>query len=166
MIRVPASAYKRGETPAASDPFYRDDVFSLNSTGADSDRPGGGPYYAKDPAKYMGKKCGSGQCVDFVKLDTDVPRLTSEWRAGPKLDPSTKPGTAIATFGSDGRYKNKVGQSHAAELVSISPDGKSAVVRDQWLGHAVSTRTITDRGGRGSPVNDLSQYHVIMGPGH
>jgi RHS repeat-associated protein len=121
-----------------------------------------GPFLAKDPGKYMGKTCGSGQCVDFVKADTDVPRQTKDWVPGAKVETKTPGGAAIATFGPNGKYENKVGQSHAAELVSVAPNGKSAVIRDQWKGQQVNTRTIYDRGGKGLPVNDLSRFRVIM----
>jgi hypothetical protein len=121
-----------------------------------------GPFIAKEPGKYMGKVVGSGQCVDFVKADTDVPRQTKNWGPGAKVDQNAPQGAAIATFGPDGKYKNIPGQSHAAELVSVAPDGKSAKVRDQWNGRPVRERKIHDRGGTGKPVNDLSRYRVIM----
>jgi RHS repeat-associated protein len=125
-----------------------------------------GPFIAKDPQKYMGTCVGRGECVDFVKADTDVPRTTKDWAPGAKVDKDTPQGAAIATFGPDGKYQNSPGQSHAAELVSVAPNGKSAVIRDQYHTSGgqqdVHTRTILDRGGHGLPVNDLSRYSVIM----
>lgn len=125
-----------------------------------------GPFIAKDPEKYMGTCVGSGQCVDFVKADTDVPRQTKDWAPGAAVDKNTPPGAAIATFGPNGTYQNIPGQSHAAELVSVGPDEKSAVIRDQFKTKSgqvvVHTRTILNREGHGLPVNDLSRYRVIM----
>ena len=135
---------------------------SVNFGGTEAQQQNNGPFLAKNPGKYMGKTCGSGQCVDFVKADTEVPRTTKDWAPGTKVGAKTPEGAAIATFGASGKYENKVGQSHAAELVSVSPNGKSAVIRDQWKGQEVHTRTIYDRGGKGLPVNDLSRYSVIM----
>jgi hypothetical protein len=132
----------------------------LNS--AATQQSSNGPFIAQNPQSYMGKVCGTGQCVDFVKADTGVPRLTKDWAPGQQVGPNTPQGAAIATFGPNGTFENISGQSHAAELVSVAPGGKSAVIRDQWKGQTVHTRPISDRGGRGKPVNDLSRYHVIM----
>jgi len=133
-----------------------------------TDKKTNGPFIAKHPKKYMNGKtvCGSGQCVDFVKADTDVPRRATDWVRGEKVGPDTPQGAAIATFGPDGKYESIPGQSHAAELVSVAPGGASAVIRDQWKGQVVHERTIQDRGGKGAPVDDLSRYYVIMRGGN
>jgi hypothetical protein len=70
--------------------------------------------------------------VPLVQAATGAP-LTKFWHQGAKFQGNLtiKPGTAIATFDSDGRYGNKEdGSSHAA--IYLRQDGKAIFVIDQW----------------------------------
>jgi hypothetical protein len=64
-----------------------------------------GPYIATRPEAFEGKVIGAGYCVDFVRAAAGVPR-TAAWREGAPVrrNPRIAPGTAIATFESDGSY--------------------------------------------------------------
>jgi hypothetical protein len=63
------------------------------------------------------------------------------------------PGTAIATFGPDGKYAG----GHAA--VYMGQDQNGIQVMDQWVGHPVAPRTIRWDGA--TPSNNGSLFHVI-----
>jgi hypothetical protein len=69
-------------------------------------------------------------------------RWLGTWVPGDQVEGNLNlaPGTAIATFGSDGTYTNTHGQSHAA--IYLGQDQTGIYVEDQWLGHAASTRVI------------------------
>src|SRR5215831_20904828 len=68
--------------------------------------------------RHAGRAVGSGHCVDFVRLVTDLPP-TSHWRRGAHvLSAPPAPGTAISTFDEAGRYISSTkGDSHAAVFV-------------------------------------------------
>ncbi len=106
---------------------------------------------AEGQKKYFGE---SQQCVAAVKHFAGAPE-TSLWKAGEKVKESTtiKPGTAIATFDANGRYKG-----HAA--IYDTQDRTALYVYDQWEGTPFHSRPIYFRGyGRAS--NDGDQYYVI-----
>jgi hypothetical protein len=63
------------------------------------------------------------------------------------------PGTAIATFGPNGKYAG----GHAA--VYMGQDQNGIQVMDQWVGHPVAPRTIRWDGE--TPSNNGSLFHVI-----
>jgi hypothetical protein len=74
------------------------------------------------------------------------------------------PGTAISTFGADGRYPNSMrGDSHCAIFLGEIPEGLE--VLDQWLEtpqpRPVSHRVIRFQGGHGKPINDGDCYYVV-----
>jgi hypothetical protein len=77
----------------------------------------------------------------LVQATSDV-GLTGTWVPGDQVEGNLNlaPGTAIATFGSDGTYTNTYGQSHPA--IYLGQDQTGIYVEDQWLGHAASTRVI------------------------
>jgi hypothetical protein len=122
-----------------------------------------GPYIAARPAAFEGHVVGDGHCVDFVKAAAGVPR-TAVWREGPAVlgNPDIAPGTAIATFGSDGSYTSESG-NHAA--IYLYQDDRGLWVYDQWQGQPVHQRLIRFEGGSGgkwgNKSNDGTRFAVI-----
>jgi hypothetical protein len=111
--------------------------------------------------KLMGQVAGNGQCVAFVVAVTTAPP-TSLWKQGAKVKdcPILEKGTAIATFGPDGKYTNKMdGTAHGA--IYISQNSVGIDVWDQWLTQPVHKRTLMFRGGVGTAVNDGDQFYVV-----
>ena len=106
---------------------------------------------------------GAGYCVDFVKASAGVPR-TDAWQAGAQVrgNPHIAPGTAIATFESDGSYTSESG-NHAA--IYLYQDDRGIWVFDQWQGQPVHKRLIRFGGGSGSKwgskSNDGTRFAVI-----
>ena len=100
-----------------------------------------GAILATGYSDLLGQSVASGECVALVQATSDV-GLTGTWVPGDQVEGNTNlaPGTAIATFGSDGTYTNTYGQSHAA--IYLGQDQTGIYVEDQWLGHAASTRVI------------------------
>lgn len=97
-------------------------------------------YIAATRRAYIGQSVGSGQCVAFTQKAANMPR-TAVWRRGAlvKGNTSIPPGTAIATFGVDGRYGNHTdGRSHAA--IYLGQDENGIQVLDQWMGHSTDRR--------------------------
>jgi hypothetical protein len=90
--------------------------------------------------------------------------LTAAWRAGAAVhgNPEIAPGTAIATFETDGTYTNESG-NHAA--IYLDQDDRGIWVYDQWQGQPVARRLIRFEGGSGkawgSKSNDGSRFAVI-----
>jgi hypothetical protein len=106
---------------------------------------------------------GAGYCVDFVKASAGVPR-TDAWQKGAEVrgNPHLPPGTAIATFESDGSYTSESG-NHAA--IYLDQDERGIWVYDQWQGQPVHKRPILFEGGSGgkwgSKSNDRTRFAVI-----
>lgn len=83
---------------------------------------------------------------------------------------SIRPGTAIATFDSDGRYGNHVdGRSHAAIYMGQTAEG--ILVLDQWnirdaKGHIYERHTSQERTIEFNPkkpsINDGNAYYVMQ----
>jgi hypothetical protein len=123
----------------------------------------GGPYIAARPEAFEGTVIGAGYCVDFVKAAAGVP-LTTAWKEGAPVrgNPHIAPGTAIATFESDGSYTSESG-NHAA--IYLYQDDHGIWVYDQWRGQPVQKRLIRFEGGsgakRGSKSNDGRRFAVI-----
>lgn len=121
------------------------------------------PYVAPNPQSYSSKVVGSGQCVAFVQKASGAPQ-TILWSMGDKVkgDLTLPKGTAIATFGVQGKYTNSLdGTSHAA--IYVSQDAIGITVWDQWTGQPVHQRVIRFRGGAAGvkPVNDGDAFYVI-----
>jgi len=122
-----------------------------------------GPYIAARPEAFEGRVIGGGYCIDFVKAATGVPR-TVAWREGAEVRGNTHiaPGTAIATFASDGSYTSESG-NHAA--IYLYQDDRGIWVYDQWQGQPVHKRLIPFGGGSGakwgSKSNDGRRFAVI-----
>lgn len=115
--------------------------------------------------KYKGKLIGTGHCVPFVQEATKAPH-TGLWKRGEKVRDNKviRPGTAIATFDSEGTYKNNTdGTSHAA--IYVQQDAVGIQVWDQWKTRAdgAGTRWIRFEpfGKSPKPVNDGDSYYVI-----
>ena len=106
---------------------------------------------------------GAGYCVDFVKAAAGVP-LTTAWHEGAPVrgNPHIAPGTAIATFESDGSYTSESG-NHAA--IYLSQDDRGIWVYDQWRSQSVHKRLIPFEDGSGgkwgSKSNDGRRFAVI-----
>jgi hypothetical protein len=123
-------------------------------------------YIAKNPDSYKGKVVGEGhykgQCAVFVQVAAGAP-LTSSWKQGVQVKGNTvAKGTAIACFGTDGKYTNRMdGSAHAA--IYISQDKSGIDVWDQWVGQPVHMRSIAfQNGAKGvKHVNDGDYFYVI-----
>lgn len=104
-----------------------------------------------DGSRYFGE---SSECVAAVKYFAKAPR-TPFWKKGAlvKNNATIRPGTAIATFDSHGKYKG-----HAAIYDSQTSAG--LIVYDQWNGREFDSRLIPFRG-RGYASNDGEQFYVI-----
>lgn len=90
--------------------------------------------------------------------------LTSQWKKGAKVrgDLTIHPGTAIATFDSNGKYTNSTdGTSHGA--IYVGQNGVGLLVWDQWKGQPVHQRTIRFQDGAPGvkPVNDGDAFYVV-----
>jgi hypothetical protein len=107
-----------------------------------------GPCFADDPEAFGGDVVGDGHCVQFVQAATGAPS-TSAWRPGARVrgNPGVVPGTAIATFGTNGEYRSGTGNRAA---IHISQDDTGIWVHDQWRGQPVHQRLIRFAGGHGS----------------
>jgi hypothetical protein len=122
-----------------------------------------GPYIASRPETFEGRVVGAGHCVDFVKASAGVPQ-TAAWQEGAEVygNPHIPPGTAIATFESDGSYTSESG-NHAA--IYLYQDDRGIWVYDQWQGQPVQKRLIRFEGGSGSmwgsKSNDGTRFVVI-----
>jgi len=84
---------------------------------------------------------GSDQCVSLVKALAPV-GPTSSWTQGDQVmgNQSIQPGTAIATFNSNGDYTNTYGSSHAA--IYLGQDANGIQVLDQSVYVPATIRTI------------------------
>jgi hypothetical protein len=143
-------------------------VVLITASACASPEPGAGPgvsgpYIAARPEMFEGRVVGAGHCVDFVKAAAGVPR-TAAWQEGAAVrgNPDIAPGTAIATFESDGSYTSESG-NHAA--IYLYQDERGIWVYDQWQGQPVHKRLIRFEGGsgakRGSKSNDGRRFAVI-----
>jgi len=110
----------------------------------------------------VGLVVGDGHCVAYVRAAASAPH-TSLWIEGrPVYDvvDTLAPGTAIASFNSDGRYGNATdGSSHAA--IFLTADDHGLKVLDQWKLHPVAYRVIRAKGGVGMAADDADAFSVI-----
>jgi hypothetical protein len=170
--RFIAGAHDRAA--AAATPEGRVRLAQANTPNTATDAgPGGNPaaatvagrYVADNPRQWIGRNSvGRGECVPLVQQATGAPRST-EWRPGVQVQGNTniRPGTAIATFDSNGRY-----DGHAA--IYLGQDKHGIQVVDQWnicengqiiRHHPPNERTLH----RGEPFRDrvdrAESYHVV-----
>lgn len=117
-------------------------------------------WIATTPSSFDGEVIGTGQCVAYVQEACHAPQ-TSRWRRGVRVrgNNTVALGTAIATFGPDGKYQNIPQHSHAAVFHDQLANG--LLVWDQWVGHPVAPRLIRFKEGNGAPVDDGDQFYVI-----
>jgi RHS repeat-associated protein/uncharacterized repeat protein (TIGR01451 family) len=102
----------------------------------------------------------SNECVSLTKYFTGLP-CTDCWRAGPTVfGNDIPPGTAIATFGTDGRYP--AGHVNKNSGIFVSQDSEGLDMIDQWPGHTAQDRLVVP--GRANPSNNASAYSVITVP--
>lgn len=118
-----------------------------------------GPYADIPPKDKRGGPANfCGQCVSFVtRVCPTIPVATAQWKKGALVKglKDIKPGTAIATFGSNGHYSG-----HAAIFESQSPAGINVV--DQWVtgtGSPIHARLI--RFGGHGVSNDGNGFYVV-----
>lgn len=86
-----------------------------------------GRYVADNPRQWVGQpSVGTGECVPLVRAATGAPQAQA-WHRGVQVRGNTtiRPGTAIATFDSKGRY-----EEHAA--IYLWQDQHGIRVIDQW----------------------------------
>jgi hypothetical protein len=104
------------------------------------------------------------QCVGLVKYYSDA-GPTSTWQEGASLsdgDP-IMPGTAIATFNSEGRYASKKTGNHACFFVSFLPGNAGIRVLEQHVKPTpdkIQLRSLKFKGS--SEIDDASAYAVIL----
>jgi len=108
----------------------------------------------------MGKLVGDGQCVALVQHCAGAPH-TSTWRKGESVrgNLSVQPGTAIATFDTNGKYPNQAHGNHAA--IYISQDSKGILVYDQWKDNEKGVHIRPIRWGGDDPSDDGNAFSVI-----
>jgi hypothetical protein len=120
------------------------------------------PFVAAHPEAYVGLVVGDGHCVAYVRAAADAPH-TSLWIEGRPVwecADTLAPGTAIASFNSDGRYANATdGSSHAA--IFMAADDHGLKVLDQWKLHPVAYRVIRAKSGVGLAADDADAFSVI-----
>ena len=121
-------------------------------------------FVASGFTQYLGQSVGSGQCVALVQSSDPGVGLTATWAQGAAVQGNTslQPGTAIATFNSNGQYANATdGSSHAAIYLGQNADGIQ--VEDQWVGQPAHIHTIawTSLGNSTAAANNGSQYYVV-----
>lgn len=113
---------------------------------------------------------GNGECVSACKKFAGLEGTsTDQWRAGPKVvdDKDIKPGTAIATFDSNGRYPGKGKDKNSAIYLGRGANG-SIWILDQWparpgtqqQAHPPQPRELLP--GRANVSNDSNAYYVIF----
>ncbi|WP_428488541.1 BPSL0067 family protein, partial [Rhodopila sp.] len=112
-----------------------------------------GRYVAGDPQRWVGQpSVGTGECVPLVRAATGAPQATN-WQRGLQVQGNTniRPGTAIATFDSNGHY-----DGHAAIYLGQDEDGIRVV--DQW--------NIRDPGGHITEHHKPSKRTIFFGKPH
>lgn len=117
-----------------------------------------GPYAEAPPSTKTGNPDYCGQCVSFVTtVCPTIPVGTANWKKGAQVKGANEilPGTAIATFNSDGGYSG-----HAAIYESQTAVGINVV--DQWVtppAQAIHKRIL--RFGAHGNSNNGDNFYVI-----
>jgi len=130
--RIIADAWDKAAAAATPEGRVMLAQASTPSTATDASAGGNaaataGRYVADHPRQWIGQNSvGTGERVPLVQQATGAPRST-EWRPGIQVQGNTdiRPGTAIATFDSNGRY-----DGHAA--IYLGQDAHRIQVIDQW----------------------------------
>jgi RHS repeat-associated protein len=124
-----------------------------------------------DPATPLPPLIGNGQCVTACKHFSGITAPTSQWQegAGVANNGSVPIGTAIATFGSNGKYPTN-GDQNSGIYMGQGKNG-SILILDQWPAHAASGTPAHPpqiremRFNDGSTLSNSAQaYHVIIVP--
>jgi RHS repeat-associated protein len=123
-----------------------------------------------DPAHPLPPLIGNGQCVTACKHFSGITAPTADWREGAAVSGnSTLPiGTAIATFGSNGRYPTGDDRNSGIYMGQIKNGG--ILILDQWPAHPVSGTPAHPpqiremKFNNGDMSNSASAYHVIIVP--
>lgn len=119
-------------------------------------------FRTDDCKQYSGRSSGSGQCVALVQAALPGTGSTQDWACGDPVrgNVGLQAGTAIATFGSSGRYANATdGSSHAA--VYLGQNEQGIQVLDQWSGSPAALRTIPWTNPSGVAANTGGMFHVV-----
>lgn len=117
-----------------------------------------GPFTQTPPADTQSGPNYCGQCVSFVTtVCPTLPVRTTEWKKGVQVkgDKTIKAGTAIATFGKNGKY-----YGHAAIYENQTDMGINVV--DQWVtppAKAIHRRML--RFGASGLANNGDNFYVI-----
>ncbi len=165
---LPAFTVPTGATALASDmPAGGDGSAPGIDGGSAGATPGTGNGDAIGSAasswnQYAGQAVGSGQCVALVQAADSNVGLTRTWAQGAQVQGNTelRPGTAIATFDSTGRYANATnGSSHAA--IYLGQNAQGIQVMDQWAGSPAAYRTIRWSSATGMAANIGSSFYVV-----
>lgn len=175
---LPIPTYEETGLPAFTMPTGATALGSDMPTGGDGSAPGidGGSAgatpgtgngdavgsAASSWTQYAGQAVGSGQCVALVQAADANVGLTRTWAQGAQVqgDTELRPGTAIATFDSTGRYANAMdGSSHAA--IYLGQNAQGIQVMDQWSNHAASYRTISWNNPGATAANTGSAFYVV-----
>lgn len=135
LVNVPDKPSGSGhvEKPSAVKPGGKEDAYVVDKL----------DEFMKD---WKGKWAGNKQCVNLVQKAVPDIGLTTSWSPGDKISGPGKPplavGTAVAVFGSDGKYKNKKGESHAGIFLGYGKErGKDGIyLFDQYAGKDGSAR--------------------------
>lgn len=119
-----------------------------------------GRYVADNPRQWIGQNSvGTAECVSLVQQATSAPPST-EWRPGAPVQGNTdiRPGTAIATFDSDGHY-----DGHAA--IYLGQDEYGIQIVDQWNIRDSDGRIVGQQppGARTLPFNDPQHSWINRG---
>lgn len=114
-------------------------------------------------SKYVSAQ-GKTECVEFVRQATGAPQ-TIMWKKGKKVSEArfgeVARGTAIATFGSNGKYPTDVLGKHAA--IYLEHNAQRILVLDQWNDQGeVKQRPIWFNRPEGTRrSNDADTFYVI-----
>jgi RHS repeat-associated protein len=114
---------------------------------------------------------GNGECVTACKKFSGLEGTsTDQWRAGPQVTTGKdiKPGTAIATFDSNGHYPKGDQPKNSGIFLKKGTNG-SIWILDQWparsgtgqKAHPPQPRELLPDSSRGAS-NNANAYHVIM----
>jgi RHS repeat-associated protein len=128
-----------------------------------------------DPAKPLPPMIGNGQCVTGCSRLSGVTPDTSQWTPGTPVsgNGSIPIGTAIATFGADGKFRSD-GSMNSGIYMGQAKNG-GIVILDQWTAHGPSaahpqgspahpeeTRTVRYDAKDGGLSNSARYYRVII----